>query len=110
MPAPGARTAGVAAAAHISVSTPFGVVETRGTSATWKVADPDAFMPWARRERPELVKVERVVTEKLLLADARKALELTDVGVIDPITKELVPGIEVVPAKVTADVKLDGPT
>jgi hypothetical protein len=86
-----------------TVSTPYGEVRTRTVPGKWDVHDEALVVAWARGSRPGLMQVR----ESLRLADAKKALDVTDDGrVIDPETGEIVPGIEVGPAQVTATVTL----
>lgn len=85
-----------------SVSTPYGVVQTREGGGGWEVSDEAALIAWAKASRPDLVKV----TESFSLADAKRTLEAADGGVVVPTTGETVPGLKVRPTTVTASVKV----
>lgn len=84
-----------------SVTTPWGVVQTREQPGKWTVDD-DTVLEWAQTARPDLIRVER----SLRLADARKVLTVTGGQAFDEATGEVVPGIDVGPVTVTATVRL----
>lgn len=83
-----------------TLSTPYVRVSTREVPGTWTVGD--EAVAWAEKNRPELVQVRRSVP----VAAARGAWVVTESGVIDLSTGELVPGVEVSEERVTATVKV----
>lgn len=86
-----------------SITTPYGVVQTRESGGGWKATD--EALEWARKAHPELVETIPA-TERFKVAAAKVALDVTPVGVVDPDTGDLVPGITVEPKVVKATVKL----
>lgn len=74
-------------------------ISMRATPEYLRVADPDAFIAWAKTaERPELVKTRTVETVDTALAKEIAAEARNETG-------EILPGIEVVPEKVTMSIQ-----
>jgi hypothetical protein len=85
-----------------TVSTAFGVVETRSAAGGWQI-DREVAIAWAKEHRPDLVKVE----ESFVLSQAKKVLEVADGEVVDPDTGVVVPGVIPGQRSTTARVKVD---
>lgn len=83
-----------------SVSTPHGTVRTREVGGGWTVTE-DA-VDWAEKEHPEWVRSVR----SLAVVEARKGLTVTESGVVDAVSGQLVPGITVAPKVMKASVEL----
>lgn len=83
-----------------TLSTPCVRVSTREVDGAWSIGD--EAVAWTRTNRPDLLKV----VESVPVAAAKGAWVVTEQGVIDLTTGELVPGVEVAPARVTATVKV----
>jgi predicted oxidoreductase len=85
----------------MSVSTPFGKVTTRRAGGSWKVDDDAAAVAALKEVHPELIR------ESVLLADAKKVLQVADGVVVDPKTGATIPGITPEPSRITAAVNVD---
>lgn len=89
-----------------SVSTPYGVVQTRATRTSWQVTDQGALLEWAKGHRSDLV----TITERVLASDAARVLAASEdeAGrVFDPVTADEVPGIVAIPGGVSVSFTLD---
>lgn len=90
-----------------SVSTPYGGVRTRVTSAPWTVTDKDALMAWLEKHRPDLVRRKPAPDPEFALGDAKKALTVQDGEVFDPQSGEPIPGLKVGEPGITATAEVD---
>jgi len=73
-----------------SVSTPYGTIKSRLAQPSFDV-DKDAFLEWAKANRPDLVRVK----EEPNVADMKVVLEVSGENAIDPHSGEVVPGVKV---------------
>jgi hypothetical protein len=73
-----------------SVSTPYGTIKSRTAPPAFEV-DKDAFLEWAKANRPDLVRVK----EEPNVADMKAVLEVSGDNAIDPESGEVVPGVKV---------------
>jgi hypothetical protein len=73
-----------------SVSTPYGTIKSRTAPPAFDV-DKDAFLEWAKANRPDLVRVK----EEPNVADMKAVLEVSGDNAIDPQSGEVVPGVKV---------------
>lgn len=88
-----------------TLTTPYVRVSTKEVPGAWSIGE--QAVAWAERCRPEMVQVRKSVP----VAEARKAWVVTEMGVVDLPTGELVPGVDVSPERLTATVKvLDVPS
>lgn len=71
---------------------PYGKIATRETADKWEVADPDAFMKWAEKGHPELLKTT-VKPESLTVI--KSALNVAEDGTVLADGGEPVPGVTV---------------
>ena len=88
---------------HKSRTLPNGVtVAARRNPDSWAV-ERDVFVPWAEAHGlGDLVKVEKTPR----IAEAKKALTVTEAGVVNPETGEVVEGVTVIPGEVSIAVKV----
>lgn len=88
---------------HKSRTLPNGVtVAARRNPDSWAV-ERDVFVPWAEAHGlGDLVKVEKSPR----IAEAKKALTVTEAGVVNPETGEVVEGVTVIPGEVSIAVKV----
>lgn len=82
-----------------TIKLPAGSISTRENPAKFVVTDSDALLEWARVNAPDAVKVvESVLKSKLNIVEANGT-------VVDAESGEIVPGITVEPATITASAK-----
>lgn len=89
-----------------SISLPAGKIATRTPSPHWHV-DPAHFIPWAETHRPDLL---RVKIEPALSEIKRAFAPIFDAptsDAIDPDSGEVIPGVRISSADVTATVNPD---
>lgn len=88
---------------HKSRTLPNGVtVAARRNPDSWAV-ERDVFVPWAEAHGlGDLVKVEKSPR----IAETKKALTVTEAGVVNPETGEVVEGVTVIPGEVSIAVKV----
>lgn len=87
-----------------SFATPYGTVQTREAGGGWEVVNSAEVLAWAKDNAPDLVKS----TESFVKADANRAFTVAPTGdVVVKATGQVVPGVSVVPKRVTASVSLE---
>lgn len=85
------------------VDLPDGVVQTRTVSSRFKVTDKDAFLEWAERHFPGLLRVSYAPD----MAKVSEHFVASDTDAVDPDTGVIVPGVVVEPDRVTASIKVE---
>jgi hypothetical protein len=83
------------------VDLPGGVIQTRSTAERLVITDREDFVEWARKYRPDLLKT----TYSPSLADINNAVLMDDGVCVAHETGDIVPGVGIEPAKVTATIK-----
>lgn len=88
-----------------TVELPAGVVNTRADKAKVVVVDETKLIEWCEVNLNAAVKIDK----SILVSELRKHVEIASDGmsdpvVVDPVTGELVPGVDVMPERVTAKV------
>lgn len=84
------------------IDLPDGVVQTRSVSRRFKITDKDAFVAWAEKAMPDLLRVSYAAD----MAKVSEAFVSHDTDAIDPDTGVVVPGVSVEPERVTANIKI----
>jgi hypothetical protein len=85
------------------IDLPDGVVQTRSVAEKFVVVDKEAFIEWAKENRPDLLKMTyspdmKVIADRLLS-------EVT--SVMDETSGEIVPGLSTEPGRVSATIKVN---
>lgn len=87
-----------------TVSTPYGAIKSRTGQPKWRVADPEEFLSWARRNnRADLIRVK----EEPDMARLKETLVPGDGTALDPESGEIIPGLNVDPASVSFSVEVE---
>lgn len=84
------------------IDLPDGVVQTRTVNERFKVADKEAFVEWAEKNMPDLLRVSYApdmgaISERFLMAGD---------GAVDENTGVVIPGVVVEEARVSATIKV----
>lgn len=90
-----------------TVSLPNGTLKSRAHAQAIKIDDPAVFIEWATTNAPTLLReVTRTEPDRAAVKDS---LQVGVVGVVNPSTGEVVPGVRVEPAGRTFSVEVTAP-
>lgn len=89
-----------------SIETPYGTVKTRQGQPKWLI-DEAEFIPWARENHPEFVRVK----EEADLSAMKKALEIAETDSLGTVAidddGQVIPGVSVTPPTISITVEVE---